>query len=481
MIRNERQYRTTKTQIEKFARALADAEGRTAGDPLLRKLESDALRGQLQDLERDVREYERLRSGRCGVIRVDSFEELPRALVQARIAAGLSQKELADRLGMKEQQVQRYEATDYQAASLAKLQQVVKALGVEVREDLFLPTAIKSPEALFDRLATAGVDKAFVVRRLLPPALASRMNSAAAADRELSVREAADTVGRVFRWSPDELFGTRPLRLHTEPAGIARFKLPARANDRRLSAYTVYAHYLSLLVLQSTPGLRPKPVPVDAAECRAAVVAAYGAVTFANVLRFVWELGIPVVPLSDPGAFHGASWRVGGRNVIVLKQRYATLATWLHDLLHELFHAGQEPDQAERSVIEESEMSPERRESEEEQSASLYAGDVMLDGRAEDLAQRCVQAAGGRVERLKAVVPQVAGKAGVEVGALANYMAFRLSLQDINWWGAATNLQKGEGDPCGVARAFLAERLALDRLNDIDRRLVLQALSHTTE
>lgn len=481
MIKNERQYRTTKAQIEKFALALADAEGRTGGDALLRKLESDGLRSQLRELERDVREYERLRSGRCGVIQVDSFEELPQALVQARIAAGLSQKELADRLGMKEQQVQRYEATNYQSASLAKLQQIVKALGVEVREDLFLPTAIKSPEAFFERLATAGVEKDFVLNRLLPPALASRMKSLASADEEVSVREAAATVGRVFRWSPDEMFGTRPLRLNTEAAGLARFKLPARANERRLSAYTVYAHYLSLLVLQATPSLRPKQVPVDAAECRAAVVSAFGALTFQNLLRYVWELGIPVVPLSDPGAFHGASWRVGGRNVIVLKQRYATLATWLHDLLHEFFHAGQEPEQPERSVIEEGEMSPERRESEEEQSASLYAGDVMLDGRAEDLAQRCVQAAGGRVERLKAVVPQVAGKAGVEVGALANYMAFRLSLQDINWWGAATNLQKGDADPCGIARAFLLERLSLDLLSDPDRRLVIQALSDTNE
>jgi len=481
MIRNERQYRTTKTQIDKFAVALSEAEGRKSGDPLLRKIESDALRSQLHELEKQVHEYDRLRSGRCGVIQVDSFEELPGALVKARIAAGLSQKDLGDRLKMKEQQIQRYEATGYQSASLARLQQIVKALGIEVREDVFLPTAIKSPDAFFERLASAGVDKDFVLRRLLAPPLASRMKMHAAADQEVSVREAAATVGRVFRWAPDDLFGTRPLRLNSEAAGMARFKLPARANERRLSAYTVYAHYLALLVLQATPNNRPQRVPIDAAECRAAVISAFGSVTFENVLRFVWELGIPVVPLSDPGAFHGASWRVDGRNIIVLKQRYTTLATWLHDLLHELFHAGQEPGEAERSVIEESEMSPERRESEEEQSASIYAGDVMLDGRAEELAQKCVQAAGGRVERLKMIVPQVAGSNGVETGALANYMAFRLSLQDINWWGAATNLQKGDVNPCDLARTFLLEHLSLDQLNDVDKGLVLQALSNSNE
>lgn len=64
---------------------------------------------------------------------VDSFDELPQALVKARIALRLSQKDLADRLGMKEQQIQRYECTDYRSASLSRLHDVVQALGVSVR------------------------------------------------------------------------------------------------------------------------------------------------------------------------------------------------------------------------------------------------------------------------------------------------------------------------------------------------------------
>jgi len=65
----------------------------------------------------------------------------------------------------------------------------------------------------------------------------------------------------------------------------------------------------------------------------------------------------------------------------------------------------------------------------------------MLDGRAEELAEQCVTAAKNRVELLKNAVPSVAQSGGVQVDALANYMAFRLSLQGINWWGAANNLQ----------------------------------------
>ena len=57
----------------------------------------------------------------------------------AQIAVGISQKELAARLGLKEQQIQRYEATDYASASLARVNAVIRALGLTVREEIRLP------------------------------------------------------------------------------------------------------------------------------------------------------------------------------------------------------------------------------------------------------------------------------------------------------------------------------------------------------
>lgn len=50
--------------------------------------------------------------------------------------AGLSQKELAERLGLKEQQVQKYEATEYTSASMARVRDVIQALGVTVTEEV---------------------------------------------------------------------------------------------------------------------------------------------------------------------------------------------------------------------------------------------------------------------------------------------------------------------------------------------------------
>ncbi len=477
MIKNERQYRITKAQAQKFASALNDAQAKTDIDPLLAELEQNAIRSQLDELAQQIDEYEELQAGSRSVIDVDSFGELPNALVKARIAAGLSQKDLAERLEMKEQQIQRYESTDYRTASLARLQEVVHALGISVREEVFLPTRSATAPALFKRLASAGVERQFVLDRLLPPSIADRMACVAPEPSEVEVRQAATTIGRVFDWDIEDMFGGEPLTVPRDPAGLARFKLPSRSDERKLSAYTVYAHYLALLVLEATSGLDQYEIPVDADEFRGGVLSEYGSLTFSNVLSFIWRLGIPVLPLNDSGAFHGACWRVESRNVIVLKQRTNSLARWTHDCLHEAYHAGQEPDAKERTVIEEPENSEDRRDDIEEQEANTFAGDVMLDGRAEELVQMCVNAAGGQVQRLKSVVPKIAASEDVEVGALANYLGYRLALQGINWWGAAANLQKDDANPWEITRDQLLSQLDLDRLNEADRQILTQALT----
>ena len=75
------------------------------------------------------------------MLELDSLTELPDALIQARAAAGLSQEALARRLGLKKQQVQRWEATRYAGVGVERLQAVADALGVRIREQVLLPSA----------------------------------------------------------------------------------------------------------------------------------------------------------------------------------------------------------------------------------------------------------------------------------------------------------------------------------------------------
>ena len=480
MIRNERQFRITRAQAQKFENAINDlvsASDNPGIHPILMKAQIDALKSQLGDLKAELEEYEALRTGQRHVLELDSFEDLPRALVQARIAAGLSQLDLAAKLGIKEQQVQRYEASDYQSASLARVGEVVKALGLRVRKEVFLPSGHFRMATLLHRLKHVGLERDFVLRRLLPepPGILMGVEVDEEKSPELKL-EAATSISRIYGWTPADLFGDRPLHVDTSPTAVARFKLPRSVKKARSSAYIVYAHYLAMLVLEATPSLTPKPIPTRPNELREEVLSKYGDITFANVLRYAWDLGVPVLALNDSGAFHGACWRVSGRNVIVLKQRTTSAARWLHDLLHELWHAGNEPEIEEHGVIEDSEIPSSQSQLRQEIAASEFAGDVMLAGRAEELAQLCVKEAENRVEWLKRVLPRVAKREGVGVDALANYVAFRLSLQHINWWGAASNLQSGRWETVCTPRDLLLERVDLTRLNDIDQNLLLRAL-----
>ena len=145
MITNERQYRITKTEAKKFADAVAHVDERCAHlDPILQRAMRESLESELEILREQLAEYEALRSGRIAVLELDSLTALPDALIRARIAGGLTQKELATRLGLKEQQIQRYEATRYAGASLERVQAVAEALGVKIHERVIFPSAAGS-------------------------------------------------------------------------------------------------------------------------------------------------------------------------------------------------------------------------------------------------------------------------------------------------------------------------------------------------
>ena len=157
MIKNERQYRITRAQAARLRKSLNGAnggvyEGGTGamGDiasgvvrdarapyravhPLIAKAQEDALNSQLADLEGELKEYETLKSGGFDMGPLEVLADIPKLLIQARIAKGLSQRELAERLGVKEQQIQQYEATDYASASLRRIREVAAVYSVEER------------------------------------------------------------------------------------------------------------------------------------------------------------------------------------------------------------------------------------------------------------------------------------------------------------------------------------------------------------
>ena len=484
MITNERQYKITRNKAKSFVSAIeefdAKAYERSDVHPRLLQAEREALESQLADLNEELEEYELLKSADLSVIPVASFDELAEGLIKARIAGGLSQRALAHRLGVKEQQIQRYEAERYASASYKRLCQVGHALGVRIENEILLPVVPGSFEGLVAKVGQVGLSREFVVGHLLSTAEAAIAEGEVPGesnDQRLTAKAAA-VLERVFGWGRDNLFGAQALSATRTAAAATRFKMPKGRRENAAGLFATYANHLAVVAIRSMGDYPKEVIPTEPAEMRNRILArGAGRDDLRTVLHTVWDLGVVVLPLRGKGTFHGACWRYEGRNAIVLKQTSKHEARWTFDLLHELFHAAQRTDQETFELVEAEATSVERRESDEEIAASQYAGDVMLDGNAEALAQRCVTLARNNVPRLKGVVRRVAKTGAVSVGALANYLAFRLSWQGLNWWGAATNLQRDDGDPWKVARDVFVERHPYRIDDEIDRALLDRALN----
>ena len=132
MIQSDKQLGVSTREMAKLDHALGSRQSEHSGQEWVRNAEINALKSQIAELRADIKNYRMLKRGEVTVAKSVSLEELPSVLVQARIISGMSQSDLARTLGTKPQQVQRYEATDYMGASLAKLIEVSRVLKVRV-------------------------------------------------------------------------------------------------------------------------------------------------------------------------------------------------------------------------------------------------------------------------------------------------------------------------------------------------------------
>jgi transcriptional regulator with XRE-family HTH domain len=137
MLQNEREYQNTKIQLAKLEAARQSAEAGLESRPdlpeVMRQGHLNGIALLIGDLRAELSDYEKLRDGRVRSLALDSvLSQLPETLVRARIARGWTHKELAQALGISEQQVQKDEAGAYAKASLEKLQRVAAVLGVAV-------------------------------------------------------------------------------------------------------------------------------------------------------------------------------------------------------------------------------------------------------------------------------------------------------------------------------------------------------------
>jgi ribosome-binding protein aMBF1 (putative translation factor) len=133
MIRTDAEYHEARARLLEERRRLGEHEARMKEMDLSaaeRKRALDPLLSFSAQLEEEIEAYERAQRGSFEPL--TNLRGLGRLLVGARIYRGLSQRELAARLGVHESQVSRDERNEYRSITVERASRILETLGVEM-------------------------------------------------------------------------------------------------------------------------------------------------------------------------------------------------------------------------------------------------------------------------------------------------------------------------------------------------------------
>jgi transcriptional regulator with XRE-family HTH domain len=397
---------------------------------------------------------------------------------------GIRSNELAERAGITPQTVSRIEK-GHTDVGFSTLRKILASMGYSLKDlanqenELQLENEGKSFALLIRKLAKVGIDSNLLTRRIVPKYIQERISNTKNGQPELLLDEAASYLSNIYGWSIDEIWNSNSLTISREPAATAFFKKPSNANENQIKAYSHYAYYLAKIVLKGFTIKNKISYPESLEDFNSLYLKQYQALDLKTLLEFTWNMGICVLPLNDSGVFHGASWNIDGRHVIVVKQNTQSHARWIFDLLHELYHVFVHLDKTNTAVIEIEELNPfSNNDSIEELEANSFANQAIFGHRAEELAEKSVEAAGWKLENLKKAVIKIANLENIREDFLANYLAFRLGHQGQQWWSTAAKMQVTDPNPFSLASDFLKEKIQMKKLSPMDYNLLNTALTN---
>lgn len=140
MIKTENEYTEAKKRLENEFQAIEEQKlklEKAGFNKQQMQLAIDPLTTFAFQLKEEVEEYEKLMRGQFEPL--ENLNGIGHMLVALRICKGIKQKELAEKLNIKESQVSRDERNEYHGASIDKIQKVLKALNAELRSEIKNP------------------------------------------------------------------------------------------------------------------------------------------------------------------------------------------------------------------------------------------------------------------------------------------------------------------------------------------------------
>jgi ribosome-binding protein aMBF1 (putative translation factor) len=132
MIKNEKQYNITKRKLLGIQEEISRIKGRHEQPTAKEQLILISMVSIQEDMENEIAEYDFLKTNKAKILKSRSISELPTLITEYRIASGLTQKEFSKKIGMKEQQLQRYEAENFQGISFKNLIKILQIMGLDI-------------------------------------------------------------------------------------------------------------------------------------------------------------------------------------------------------------------------------------------------------------------------------------------------------------------------------------------------------------
>ena len=139
MIKNNRQYEYTKRKLREFEEDLKAMRKKYSSEQNKADLLSQGYIEHIAQLKAEMAEYEKMKNSPLPkVLRARGVDEISHQLVRLRLARGLTQAQLAARVGCKQADVSRLEREEYQGYTIIQLNKIATSLGAEIELDLIL-------------------------------------------------------------------------------------------------------------------------------------------------------------------------------------------------------------------------------------------------------------------------------------------------------------------------------------------------------
>ena len=465
MIKNEQQYNVTKSYLDKFQHAVL-ALNQKENTPLL-ELEKKSIQSQITDLQREIDEYNDLKFGLIPVFELQFIDELSKTLIKARISLGLSQKKLGELVGLKEQQIQRYESTDYESASVARIKEIGSVLNLEIEKNSHSHIENFSKKQFFEKIKEMRLNHEFVVTRILPPSLSTCFVDSDISP-QLLVHQAASHVSRIFDITPAKFFSSDPLVLNTNSLTLVNSKSTKNSNNTMLNAYAIYARYIAFLVSRATSHIIPKKISNDPHTIHDEILAKYNVINFNTLLDYIWNIGIPVLTL-DSIPFHAACFCDKEKSIITLTREISSEAHWTFMLLYEFYHALHGIEQIVKSK-------DELDDTNKEQLAIQFAGIVLLGEDPHDLVTQYPENSCCSIYTLSTLIEKITKENGARADILTNHISLCISFKNSPNYRADTNpFQRPLPAACSIVQNILQKKIDFNALTETDCGLLERA------